>query len=55
MASIPKRVETRLDCWDQEVQPVLVMAKSKDVNESDTVVILNDLLAEYSVTRSMPR
>ncbi len=46
MASIPKRVETRLIAGIKKFQPVLAMAKSKDVNESDTVVILNDLLAE---------
>lgn len=46
MPSIPKRVETRLIAGIKKFQPVLTMAKSKDVNESDTVVILNDLLAD---------
>src|SRR5688572_13731540 len=46
MASIPKRVESRLIAGIKKFQPILAMAKSKDVNESDTVVILNDLLAE---------
>lgn len=46
MASIPKRVEDRLVAGLKKFQPVLAQAKSKDVNESDTVVILNDLLGE---------
>ena len=46
MASIPKRVEDRLVAGIKKFQPVLALAKSKDVNESDTVVILNDLLGE---------
>jgi len=46
MPSIPKRVEDRLIAGIKKFQPVLALAKSKDVNESDTVVMLNDLLAE---------
>jgi len=46
MASIPKRVEDRLVAGVKKFQPVLALAKSRDVNESDTVVMLNDLLAE---------
>ena len=46
MAAIPKRVEDRLIAGIKKYQPVLAQAKSKDVNESDTVVILNDLLGE---------
>ena len=46
MASIPKRVEDRLVAGIKKFQPILALAKSRDVNESDTVVILNDLLAE---------
>jgi predicted type IV restriction endonuclease len=46
MASIPKRVDDRLIAGIKKFQPVLAQAKSKDVNESDTVVILNDLLGE---------
>jgi hypothetical protein len=46
MASIPKRVEARLVAGIKKFQPVLAMARSKDVNESDTVVILNDLISE---------
>jgi predicted type IV restriction endonuclease len=46
MASIPKRVEDRLIAGIKRFQPVLTLAKSKDVNESDTVSILNDMLGE---------
>jgi predicted type IV restriction endonuclease len=46
MPPIPKRVEDRLAAGIKKFQPVLAMAKTKDVNESDTVVILNDLLAD---------
>lgn len=46
MPSIPKRVGTRLIAGIKKFQPILAMAKSKDINESDTVVILNDMLGE---------
>lgn len=46
MPPIPKRVEDRLITGLKKFQPVLALAKSRDVNESDTVTILNDLLGE---------
>ncbi len=46
MSSIPKRVEDRLVAGIKKYQPLLALAKSKDVNESDTVVLLNDMLAD---------
>lgn len=46
MASIPRRVEDRLTAGLKKYQPVLALAKSRDVNESDTVTILNDLLGD---------
>jgi len=46
MPPIPKRVEDRLIAGIKKFQPVLALAKSRDVNESDTVTILNDLLGE---------
>lgn len=46
MATIPKRVEDRLVAGIKKFQPVLALAKSRDVNESDTVSILNDLLGD---------
>lgn len=46
MSSIPKRIEDRLAAGVRRFQPILAMAKSRDVNESDTVAIMNDLLAD---------
>jgi predicted type IV restriction endonuclease len=46
MTSIPKRVEDRLSAGVKKYQPVLAHAKSRDINEADTAIILNDLLAE---------
>lgn len=46
MPVLPKRVADRLAAGVKKFQPVLALARSKDVNESDTVVLLNDLLGE---------
>ena len=45
MASIPKRVSDRLSKGTRKFQRVLKTAKDRDVNEADTVVIINDMLA----------
>lgn len=46
MATIPKRVLDRFIKKVGEYQKVLKMAKDKDINESDTVTIITDCLAE---------
>lgn len=46
MASIPTKVRDRLAAGIKRFQPVLSSAKSRDVNESDTVTIVTDLLAD---------
>ena len=46
MASIPARVAERIRNALKKYQPVLSAAKARDVNESDTVVIITDLLQE---------
>jgi hypothetical protein len=46
MANIPARVATRLADGLKKFQPILASAKDKDVNESNTVVIITDMLAE---------
>jgi hypothetical protein len=46
MASIPKRVADRLCTTAKRFQTVLTAAKSRDVNESDTAIIVTDILAE---------
>jgi hypothetical protein len=46
MISIPKKVEDRLASGLKRFQAILNSAKSRDVNESDTVIIITDLLGE---------
>ncbi len=46
MASIPSRVRERLSAGIKRFQPVLASAQSRDVNESDTVIIITDMLSE---------
>jgi len=44
--SIPARVADRLAAGVKRFQPILSSAKSRDVNESDTSMIVTDVLAE---------
>ena len=46
MAGLPKKVEERIGNGLKRFQPILASAKARDVNESDTVVIITDLLHE---------
>lgn len=46
MATIPTKVQDRLSAGIKRFQPVLASAKSRDVNESDTVTIITDMLAD---------
>jgi hypothetical protein len=46
MASIPQKVSDRLSQGIKKFQPILANAKSRDVNESDTVIIVTDMLSE---------
>lgn len=46
MATIPKKVSDRLVTGLKRFQPILAAAKSRDVNESDTVIIVTDILSE---------
>lgn len=46
MVAIPKKVQDRLVAGLKKFQPVLTAAKSRDVNESDTSVIVTDMLCE---------
>ena len=43
---IPKRVAERISAGIKRFQPVLASAKTRDVGESDTVVIVQDMLQE---------
>ena len=46
MPRIPQKVARRLSFGLKQFQPILESAKSRDVNESDTVVIVADILSE---------
>lgn len=46
MPSIPSKISDRLSAGIKRFQPVLTSAKSRDVNESDTVTIITDMLAD---------
>jgi len=46
MATVPNKVKDRLSAGIKRFQPVLASAKSRDVNESDTVTIVTDMLAD---------
>lgn len=46
MASVPVRVQDRLVAGIKRFIPILSAAKSRDVNESDTVTIITDMLAD---------
>jgi microcompartment protein CcmK/EutM len=45
MATLPKKATERLGAGLKSFQPILSAAKARDVNESDTVVIVTDILA----------
>jgi len=46
MATIPAKVKTRLIDGIKRFKPIVTRARDKDVNESDTVAIITDILAE---------
>jgi type I restriction and modification enzyme subunit R-like protein len=46
MARLPRRAAERVTAGLKKFQPILAAAKTRDVNESDTVVIVTDLLQE---------
>jgi hypothetical protein len=46
MAQVPNRVSERLAAGIKRFQPILASAKSRDVGESDTVIIVTDMLSE---------
>jgi hypothetical protein len=46
MATISNKVKERLVAGIKKYQPILAAAKARDVNESDTVTIIKDLLAD---------
>jgi hypothetical protein len=46
MAQAPARVASRLQAGIKRFQPILASAKARDVGESDTVIIVTDMLSE---------
>src|SRR3954469_21863797 len=46
MPPIPSKVEDRLVTAIKRFQPVIASAKARDVNESDTVIIVTDMVSE---------
>ena len=44
--AIPKKVADRLSAGLKRFKPVLESAKARDVNESDTSMIVTDMLAD---------
>jgi hypothetical protein len=46
MAAIPSKIQSRLSDGLKRFQPILDSAKIRDVNESDTVVLLTGILSE---------
>lgn len=46
MAQVPVRVADRLTAGIKRFQPILASAKARDVNESDTVILVTDMLSE---------
>ena len=46
MPRIPQRIAKRLSFGLKQFQSILESAKSRDINESDTVVIVADILSE---------
>ena len=45
MPTVPKKVIERLVAGMKHFQPILTNARSRDVNEPDTVTIVKDMLA----------
>ena len=46
MANISSKTKDRLAAGIKRFQPILTSAKARDVNESDTVTIVTDMLAD---------
>lgn len=46
MPQVPSKVAARLSGAIKRFQPIIASAKSRDANESDTVIIVTDMLSE---------
>jgi len=46
MAKVPIKVSERISTAIRRFQPIINAAKSRDANESDTVIIITDMLSD---------
>lgn len=46
MPQVPNKVAARLSAAIKRFQPIIASAKSRDANESDTVIVVTDMLSE---------
>jgi hypothetical protein len=46
MPQVPSKTAARLSAAIKRFQPIIASAKSRDANESDTVIIVTDMLSE---------
>ena len=46
MPPVPNKVATRLSAAIKRFQPIIALAKTRDAHESDTVIIVTDMLSE---------
>lgn len=46
MSTVPSKISARIAAGIKRFQPILAAAATRDVNESDTVVIVTDILSE---------
>lgn len=46
MAQVPSKVAARISAAIKRFQPIIASAKSRDANESDTVIIVTDMMSE---------
>ena len=49
MAKLPKKAAGRIAVGLKRFQPILATARSRDINESDTVVLVTDFLQDVFV------
>ena len=55
MVTIPAKVKARLTDGIKKFQPIVKNAQLKDINESDTVTIISDMLSVISGMRSIQK
>jgi predicted type IV restriction endonuclease len=46
MTNVPEKIATRISTGLKRIQPIIAASKAKDINESDTVILIIDILSE---------